>query len=172
MTMQDQLYLSTRQQVELYRGDARRGWYAYAAYRERFSASFQGRVMMAGWIEAIASRLASAAAAQTENAAERALLQREAMRLARRTVGKSLPGFLEPGDRRVAYLRGDHDAVVASLRKELANEHLSPLSRQRLRRFLGEVLGGEEGAALVVEADEFLRRCGCVNPARFVAAVF
>jgi hypothetical protein len=98
-------------------------------------------------------------------------LQREAMRLARRTVRKPLPAHYEPGERRVAYLHGDHDAVVASLRKQLAIEHLSPWSRQRLRRFLGEVLGGEEGAALVAEGDEFLRQCGVVNPARFVTVV-
>ena len=49
------------------------------------------------------------------------------------------------------------------LRARAAREHLSPLSRHMLRRVLGEVLGGEEGAALVAEGDEFLRQCGVVK---------
>jgi serine/threonine protein kinase len=170
MTMQDYFYLSSRMQIEVYRGDARRGWYAYAAYRERFFASFMGKVMRAGWLEVYASNVAYVAAAETENDVERAHLQREAMRLARRAMRKTLPRYFGPGERRVAYLRGDHDAVVASLREEIATGHPSPLRRQMLRRSLGEMLRGDEGAVLVTEADEFFHQCGVVDPARFLTS--
>ena len=39
------------------------------------------------------------------------------------------------------------------------------------RRRLGELLGGDEGASLIAEADAFLRAGGALDPARLVATL-
>ncbi len=78
---------------------------------------------------------------------------------------------LEPA---VEVLRGNTEAAVAMLRALVADESASerlPVYAVCARRGLGALLGGDEGAALVREADRFLKTHGVVDPERFVAAV-
>jgi hypothetical protein len=77
-----------------------------------------------------------------------------------------------PLEAAVEVLRGRPDGAVALLRAVVADD----AARERLpvydmcaRRALGELLGGDEGGALVREADAFLRARGAVDPLHFVA---
>lgn len=78
---------------------------------------------------------------------------------------------LEPA---VEALRGNTEAAVRTLRALLADDEATerlPVYAVCARRGLGTLLGGDEGAALVAEADGFLRDRGVVDPERFVAAI-
>jgi hypothetical protein len=77
-----------------------------------------------------------------------------------------------PLEAAVEVLRGRPDAAVALLRSVVADS----AARERLpvydmcaRRALGELLGGDEGAALVKQADAFLGARGAIEPRHFVA---
>jgi hypothetical protein len=72
----------------------------------------------------------------------------------------------------LANLEGPHAHAVEVARTTLGQLHrveASPVFYQMARRACGLVLGGDEGAALVAEADAFLRAGGCVDPERFTA---
>jgi hypothetical protein len=78
---------------------------------------------------------------------------------------------LEPA---VEALRGNTEAAVRTLGALLADDQATerlPVYAVCARRGLGTLLGGEEGAALVAEADGYLRDRGVVDPGRFVAAI-
>jgi len=81
--------------------------------------------------------------------------------------------WCSPLEAAVEVLRGNTDAAVRLLRTLLgdadATERL-PVYAVCARRGLGTLLGGEAGALLVAEADQFLRERGVVDPERFVAA--
>jgi hypothetical protein len=70
-----------------------------------------------------------------------------------------------------AAVRGDRTRAAALLRDvaERLNARAMPLHAAAARRQLGNILGGEEGHALVAQADSELRQRGIVNPARMTA---
>ena len=76
---------------------------------------------------------------------------------------------LEPA---VEVLRGRKDAAVKLLSDVVADRDSAerlPVYAVYARRALGTLTGGSQGAALVAEADAFLRERGVVDPERFVA---
>jgi hypothetical protein len=71
----------------------------------------------------------------------------------------------------IAVLRGDRLGAAALLR-DAAQRHDAldmPMEAAAARRRLGDFLGGEEGRALIEQADTELRTRGIVNPARMTA---
>jgi hypothetical protein len=66
-------------------------------------------------------------------------------------------------------LDGDRERAIAVLRRSIPAP-AGPLLTNLRRRRLGELLGGDEGTALISEADAFLRAGGVVDPARYTAA--
>jgi eukaryotic-like serine/threonine-protein kinase len=89
-----------------------------------------------------------------------------------RSVGAVSAIWSAPLEAAVEALRGQTETAVELL-KTVVSDHAA---RERLpaydmcaRRALGALLGGEEGAALVREADDFFGRRGVVDPAHFVA---
>ncbi len=66
----------------------------------------------------------------------------------------------------VAAQRGRTDGAAAALRHatEAAEEHAMPFMAAVARRRQGQILGGEEGAALLASADESMRAEGVADP--------
>jgi hypothetical protein len=123
--------------------------------------------MTPGVLEILACGVATAACLRTSDPRERRELARAAKRLARgaRRIRMAAPGVPAAC---LACLRGDRDGAIAALRREI-EKPLLPLYAHTTRRRLGELLGGDEGKALIDEADAFLRAGGVVDPARLVA---
>ena len=73
----------------------------------------------------------------------------------------------------IAALAGDDAAAVAQLRTALARAEATgaALHAAAVRRRLGALVGGSEGAALVVAGDAFMAAQGVRNPARMTAAL-
>jgi len=70
-----------------------------------------------------------------------------------------------------ANLRGDADSALRHLQEavERCEETDMALYAAAARRRLGQVLGGDEGAALVEEAEQWMRGQGIVRPDRWTA---
>ncbi|HKP62422.1 MAG TPA: AAA family ATPase [Polyangiales bacterium] len=136
--------------------DGRAAWHAVQRYWPRFSASPLARVeFIAGRMRQVRAETAAVLAGQTRVASERAELLDLAARMAK-TVAKgdwmSLP--LRAG---LAYQRGEFELAVAALREGV--RRTPPLYAHAARRRLAAMLGGDEGAALQREADEFFSTC-------------
>ncbi|MFO0950342.1 MAG: AAA family ATPase [Isosphaeraceae bacterium] len=96
-----------------------------------------------------------------------------------RTYGRKLVGERAPWasglsllvEASARSLQGDQDGSAATLRQASAELDAVEMAAHAAaaRRRLGEILGGEEGAALVVEADALLRARGVANPERLTA---
>ncbi|HEU5076336.1 MAG TPA: hypothetical protein VFU02_19220, partial [Polyangiaceae bacterium] len=79
-----------------------------------------------------------------------------------------------PLEAAVEVLRGNAERAVHTLRMLIADEAAGerlPVYAMCARWGLGTLVGGDEGAAFVGEADRFLRERGVVDPERFVGAV-
>jgi len=73
----------------------------------------------------------------------------------------------------VANLRSQSEVVVAQLRQavQTAAENQMAFQLAAARRKLGQVLGGEEGAALLTESDAWMTKEGVVDPERMCEVV-
>jgi hypothetical protein len=170
ITTADSQWLYARMTTSVYAHCAVEVWKETAEHRERFFNSWTGRMLSGGAMYLTAAGTAAAAALAVSDPEQRRSLQREARRLVRR-AGKS-PAATEavvPGTVLLACLDGDRERAIAALRQSIEACGY-PLMRHVRGRRLGELLGGDEGAALIAEADAFLRAGGVVDPARFTAA--
>jgi hypothetical protein len=166
----DYLWLCVQPLPLLYRGLPAEAWQAAASHRERFTASFVGRITLRGFLENECCGLAVAAAAQTDDSTERQRLERTACRYAAIALKRSQPIGAGIPAAALACMRGDRNAAVLALRTRVESG-MAPMSRMLARRRLGELLGGTEGAGAIRAADEFLRAGGVVDPERFTAAL-
>ena len=167
-TFQDYFLLAGATYLALARGQVQSAWDRAQEDLTRFwhSALRPSRPMGAR-VKMSAATAALALAAQSP-ANERAALVRAARQL---TKGISLNIMSGPLWASVAWLNGARDAAVTILRETLSTpESLRfPLQSHMIRRRLGELIRGEEGKALMDEADGFLREGGTVDPARLAA---
>jgi hypothetical protein len=70
----------------------------------------------------------------------------------------------------IACCNGDSEAAIAFLRKARSQSDAGlTIDRYAVQWKLGALLGGDEGKALLVEADGFFRRGGVHNVERYVA---
>jgi hypothetical protein len=163
-------WLVARWLAGVYSDRAFETWAGTAEHRQRFLGSWQGRIVMAGSTRAFAASMAAAAALAAPDARQRRALEDEARRLARSATKVPASSFpTAPTGALLACLDGDRDRAVAVLRRSVRVPR-GRLFTHLLRRRLGELLGGDEGAALIVEADAFLLAGGVIDPARFTAA--
>jgi hypothetical protein len=111
---------------------------------------------------------AAVAAAAASDGAERKRLVAEAARHGARLVGEELPwsvGFGKLITAAAARVGGDDAAAIADLKEALARFEASgmALHAATTRRRLGELLGGDEGRALVARAAEWMAAAGVAN---------
>jgi hypothetical protein len=151
-----------RAQIALYRGDAHG---AYAIACEGFSVLSRALLLQASYYRVSMLELrgrcavAAAASARRPSTRDKLLLaaERDASRIARDTMG-SCPALAAIIRGSAAAVRGDltsaarhlEEAVVASDRADMN------LVREAARRRLGEIIGGDEGRALVRRADAWM----------------
>jgi eukaryotic-like serine/threonine-protein kinase len=112
---------------------------------------------------------AAVAAALAASGSERKRLLAEAARHAKRIIGEDLTWSIGSGKlvtAAIARARGDDAAAVADLKDALAKFEATgmALHAATTRRRLGEVLGGDEGRALVARAAEWMVAAGVENP--------
>jgi hypothetical protein len=169
-TLQDWNWLLVQAMPALYRGDPVEAWYSAAEQRASLLESFQGRSIQLGHLECIAAGTAALVARRVTEPRERKKLLRVAQRLAKRARRATTTHFADIAVALCACWRGDRDSAIAALRRSIARAN-GPMSAEPVRRRLGELVGGEEGAALIAEADAFLRAGGILRPERFVAAL-
>jgi hypothetical protein len=118
----------------------------------------------------MAAGTAAEAARKVSDPVQRRALLREARKLIRRsTANAALTGIVVPANVLLACLDGQRERAVAALRESLPRA-AGALIEQVHRRRLGELLGGDEGAALIAEADAFMRAGGVIDPERYAAA--
>jgi hypothetical protein len=170
VTVQDGQWLSARMATSMYADRAVEVWNDTAQHRARYFKSWYGRTAtMGGAMALVAAGLAAEAARVVSDPAQQRELRREARRLLR-FAGKSPPGTVGvPSAVLLACLDGDRERAISVLRESIPALDV-PLIQQLRRRRLGELLGGDEGAALIGEADAFLRAGGVIDPARYTAA--
>lgn len=160
-------------QADLYSGDGAR---AYARIVDKWPAYRRSLLHLVQMLGAMALQLrarSALAAAGTSNEKD-ALLARatsDARRLARLRVGWATPmaELIQAG---VARARRADDARAASLlRSAVAGFERAEMAlyAAAARRCLGRVVGGDEGAALVRAADEWMKEETVKNPQRMAA---
>jgi hypothetical protein len=153
--------------VALARREPRMAWERAQQELERLAASPLRRVpLIAGIVRGSAAMAALGLAANTQGT-ERAELLRFVRVQQRKSLMPQMAPMLAPA---LANLEGPRAHAVEVARTTLGQLHslkANPLFYQLARRACGVVLGGDEGAALVAEADAFLRAGGCVDPAHF-----
>ncbi len=113
-----------------------------------------------------------AAAAATEGGAREELLRgaARALRRLKRRTSPRLRWHVWRLEASLAATRGDRERAIALLSKaEASCATAMAMLIDLLRRRRGELLGGEEGRALVAEADSAMRAQGMVDPARMAA---
>jgi hypothetical protein len=166
-------YMMARGLIHLYEGEGQK---LHALYEARWPALARSGMLATKiiaqqlvWLRAAAA-VAAAVATQDANRA-RALLsaaERHARKLAKNPVLGSVPmADLVLGA--VAHARGDVKGAMRSL--ESAVDAFDALDMRAFaaaaRRRLGKLRGGDEGAALVKMADDFMTAQGIVKPERF-----
>jgi tetratricopeptide (TPR) repeat protein len=166
-TLQEALWHVVQPLPALYEGDVRRAWYDAAPQRTRFLRTFTGRFMSPGLIEHMMCGVAALAAKRAGEAPERRELERTARAFARRASGSHAVAMGAPAEA-LACLDDDYETAIALLRVRI-EQPTNPISKMMLRRRLGELLGGAEGANLIAGADRELAAGGVVDCARFTA---
>jgi tetratricopeptide (TPR) repeat protein len=155
--------------ITLYEGDARTAWHVGSRDRERLMKSLQCRVIMTGWLESFYFGIAAVASQQAESKVEREQFLRAARKLARRASKVRGNFAMCPTGAVLACLNGDRGAAIAVLRTRLEPGHSNPPVTLALLRYrLGQLCGGEEGAATLADAEAALRAGGVVDVPRFV----
>jgi hypothetical protein len=167
--MQDAILFFGDVQIALARHEPLVAWERAQQELVRLAASPLRRVpVLAGIVRAFAA-IAGLALAATTHGTEHAELLRFVRVQQRKGLMPALAPMLGVG---LANLEGPRARAMDVARTTLGQLHslkANPLYYQQARRACGVVLGGNEGAALVAEADAFLRAGGCVDPERFSA---
>ncbi|MEZ4235486.1 MAG: hypothetical protein R3F59_04850 [Myxococcota bacterium] len=90
-----------------------------------------------------------------------------------RTELPHLPAGLALLEARELEIRGERDQAVARFKEAVAGLDGSGIAAlaASVRRHLGALIGGDEGAGLVARADAWLREQGVVAPSRFAGAL-
>jgi hypothetical protein len=158
-------------QLKLYRGDYERALELCEQQWASLKASFilsaqQNKVEALHFLGR--AELARGRQLKDDRLVKRALKRARSIRREKSGWGDGLAALLEAG---AAWARGQ--AAVAD---RLLEEGIRQLERREMalfvaasRRALGEVRGGERGAALIADADEAFAALGIVNPARMAA---
>ncbi|HMI91705.1 MAG TPA: hypothetical protein VK509_10105, partial [Polyangiales bacterium] len=175
-TLQDLSMLQGAYHLGHYRGDARGVWERIEREAARIGSSpLQRASPLASALHGLRAGTAAVLALQTRSPSERAALCKQVQRGAdalRRSASGSWAGRVaEPLDALVVFIRGDDAAAVAKLRSALRSLAPIPVLREVCRRKLGVLIGGDEGRAMVAQADGFLSSRGVVAPERFASAV-
>jgi hypothetical protein len=144
------------------RRDSRAAWELCLAHDERFRASFAKRsTLYAGGTQFLRGMTAAALAATTPSASERTALLLEAERPPVLPTSPHWRRWLLLPRAAAACARGDRERAVRLLREVDSGPRppgLGPAHTHALRQRLGSLLGGEEGATLVAQADAFFER--------------
>jgi eukaryotic-like serine/threonine-protein kinase len=169
--------LHSQVQIDLYRGDgaaAERRLDAHArAVEESFILQIQPTRIEHWFLRARARLAAAAAPLAADDPADLARIDQalaDARRIARERMAWAAPLALlvEAG---AAALRRDRDRALALYDRaaRAADDAEMSLHAACARRRRGQLLGGDEGRALVDDADDYFTSEGVTNPARFVA---
>jgi len=157
--------------TDVYTGDAIRG---YELIQARWRAFQRSLIMHMQTLRCVAhfgrGRAAIAAARQGRPELLRvAAADARAMQKEKVAYCVTIGTIVEGG---VRWLRGDHDGAVRTLRKAatLCDEVDMRLHAVGVRWELGKMLGGDEGAAMVKDAEEALRAQGIKSPIRMVTS--
>jgi hypothetical protein len=145
----------------LYGGEAQRTWNETSARRAQLRRSWFARLSFEPTAEALWCGLAAEVALSTSGRMRDEMLRETTHSAARARQ----PLRLKPT---VACAHGDRKAAIRALRALIARPKTGPLFANAARRRLGELLGGDEGAGLISEADTSLRAGGVEDPARYV----
>jgi tetratricopeptide (TPR) repeat protein len=162
--------------LAMYRGQPERGVERLERDRGAFRASLlhllpANRMLHQSAVGRLA--LARAVAAPIDSTARREALK-EARHVARALLGTRQAlhsAFAESLLAGALRVEGDLDASVRQLRRAIPALDAVDMTlfAMPLRRRLGEMLGGDEGAALCAQADAWLADQGVANPARMMA---
>jgi hypothetical protein len=158
----EMMLLGAEVSLALYSGEARRGWNATEASRQRLRRSLFAGFSVEPTVETMWCGLAAEVARTSAAGPDRTAMLREVERCAARTHGALR---VQPA---LACARGDVQAAVRALRAMVERPKSGPLFGHAARRRLGVLLGGQEGARLVNDADAFLTRGGVSDPERYV----
>jgi eukaryotic-like serine/threonine-protein kinase len=162
--------LLTHGHIDLYEGDHARVWRRLEDAWPKLERSHLFRIQSV-LIEALLLRaqaaLARAAGEPRARAQALVVAERSLRRVERERSpwGDAVSPLLHAG---IAVVRGQRDVALAHL--DVAAERLEQFDMKLLaavaRRRLGELLGGDEGAATVAAADAWMKEQGVVSPAR------
>ncbi len=176
--MQHLFALVSRCDLAIYRGEPAAALPLVEAARAPLKRSMLERAPSNGLLlRAALGRLAIACGAQAPaGSSARRRATAEARHLARALArspqpgGRAATGLLLAG---AAELEGDVDGAVAELRRTLAALEAVDmrLYAHAARRRLGQLVGGDEGAALIAATDSALAQQGVARPARLAAMI-
>jgi eukaryotic-like serine/threonine-protein kinase len=160
---------------DLYQGEATRAYARLRAEWQRIEASMAMRIRLVQ-IEAHYTRARVALAAARDAPQGREKMIRIAKSDAKRifatgmSFGRPFAISVEAG---VAAIEGDRSKALLKLAEaeKLFLEHDVLLYRAACMRIRGELIGGSEGAALVEQADAWLRAASVVDPERMARAL-
>jgi hypothetical protein len=166
------LFLS-RGHIELYRGDGEAAWSYAQEVWPHYQSSMMLRIVQQVRIDVLQLRARCALGASVAVTDPRLLL-READRLARRLDREGTPWSQAMATlirACIALRRGIHDQAATLFRNAIIRLETIDMRMHAAaaRRRLGEVLGGEEGATLIAEADSWMVGQKIVNPVRMTA---
>jgi len=152
--------------LQRHRFEARPAWQTVLRYWQRLEAAPMYRMRYVRMhMQSFRGLAAVQLAAETGDRAERADLLRDATRSA-----KLLPaGFGTRLHVALACARGDQAVAVSTLRSALTQ--LTPLEAHTSKLWLGMLLGGDEGRALVAEGEMLLRSAGAIDPQHLAATL-
>ena len=169
-TLQDTQTLAAAMSLAIRQGRARAGWDECQPVLLRITESIYTRTAFLALLRRFLAGWALEAAADTTGEGERRDLQKAAVRWARQVRGAS-PGAMAQARAVAACAVGDRDGAVAALRALIALPRATPLFMQAARRCLGVLVGGDEGHALIGEADAYFHAAGVSDIERYVAAL-
>ncbi len=151
-------------------GRARAGWDELQPMLRRMTGSFYTRTAFVGLVAPLAAGWAAAAAADTADGPERLELTRAAGRWAGR-VPPARVAATGAARAAAACARRDREAAVVALRGILGAGRVPPVMRNATHRVLGALVGGDEGRALVQQADAFFTAAGVADPEPYAASL-
>ncbi len=159
-----------------HRRDFRAAWLATLAHDERFRTSPASRfALFATFAQVVRGMTAAALAAQGAHASERAALVHQAEHvLPAWRVGSAWRRWLLLPKAAAACALRDRGRAVRLLRELDSGPRpaqFAPFHVHATRRHLGVLVGGDEGKALVTEADAFFRNGGVIDPEHFVGTL-
>jgi eukaryotic-like serine/threonine-protein kinase len=158
--------------VELYSGNYREAFAISEDVSKRFFGSFFTRIEIFQVVNRYSLANAALGLASVSRDRKRLLkvAQKQADELEKKNVPFGFPYILYIKGC-VSHLQGDEDRAVKILREaiEAFKKSQFKLNAAATSRQLGRLLGGDEGRALIVQADNIMKREGIVCPDRVAA---